>query len=52
MNRLRKSAISCIVVEILVLQFLHMVHDGDSFKERLQLENLVEVASARFLHDL
>ena len=39
---------SRIVVEILVLQFLHLILDGDGFWVRLQLENLVEVASARF----
>ena len=31
MNRLRKSAISCIVVEMLVLQFLHPILDGRGF---------------------
>ena len=30
-NRLRKNAISCIAVEILVLQFLSLIHDGDGF---------------------
>ena len=33
-RRLRKSAISCIVVEILVLQFPHLIHDEDGFWER------------------
>ena len=45
MNRLRKSAISYIAVEILVLKFPHLIHDEDGFWERLQLENLVEVAA-------
>ena len=44
MIRLKKSAISCIVVEILVLQFPHLIHDEDGFKERLQHENMVQVA--------
>ena len=43
-KRLRKSPISCTAVEILVLQFPHLIHDEDGFWERLQLENLVEVA--------
>ena len=30
-NRLRKSAISCIAVEILVLQFPHLIQDEDGF---------------------
>ena len=30
-NNLKKGAISCIAVEILVLQFLHLIHDGDGF---------------------
>ena len=30
-SRLTRSAISCIAVEILVVQFLHLIHDGDFF---------------------
>ena len=38
MSRLRKSAISCFAVEMLVLQLPHLTHDEDGFWERLQLE--------------
>ena len=43
-NRLRKSAISYTAVEKLVVQPFRQTHDEDGFWERLQLENLVEVA--------
>ena len=48
MSRLRKSAISWIAVEKLVLQPVRQTHGEDGFWEGLQLENLVEVAKARF----
>ena len=51
-NHLRKSAISGIVVEILVLQFLHPIHDGEGFLSETAARKSDRSRIGAFLPDL
>ena len=51
-NRLRKSAISCIAAEILVLQFHHLIHDEDGFLRETAAPKSCRSRVGAFLPDL